>query len=140
MGIFFLIAVLSVPCFASWECEWDMTEKKDSYSEEKLQKSLSEETSAVKIAALLFIRLYHFTLSGKGGVDCVFYPSCSRYGFFSVKKYGLIKGAIMSADRMLRCNPSAHSDHYKMYFEKNLLLNEPAEDSLDNFIFEILNF
>ena len=36
---------------------------------------------------------------------CRFYPSCSRYGFEAVRKYGVIKGSLMAGWRVLRCNP-----------------------------------
>jgi putative membrane protein insertion efficiency factor len=36
---------------------------------------------------------------------CRFYPSCSHYGYQSVYKYGALKGSLMAAWRVLRCNP-----------------------------------
>ena len=37
--------------------------------------------------------------------SCRFYPSCSHYGYQSIYKYGVIKGSLMAAWRILRCNP-----------------------------------
>lgn len=39
------------------------------------------------------------------GVVCRFYPSCSQYIFFSIKKHGFLKGGFYGLIRMLRCNP-----------------------------------
>jgi putative membrane protein insertion efficiency factor len=36
---------------------------------------------------------------------CRFYPSCSQYGIDAIGKYGIIKGGIKTAWRILRCNP-----------------------------------
>jgi putative membrane protein insertion efficiency factor len=52
------------------------------------------------------IRLYQVSLSRLMPADtCRFYPSCSRYGFEAIRKYGAIKGSLMAAWRVLRCNP-----------------------------------
>jgi putative membrane protein insertion efficiency factor len=52
------------------------------------------------------IRLYQLTLSRAMPVNtCRFYPSCSRYGFEAVRRYGVFKGSLMAAWRVLRCNP-----------------------------------
>jgi uncharacterized protein len=36
---------------------------------------------------------------------CRFYPSCSHYGYQAIYKYGALKGSVMAAWRILRCNP-----------------------------------
>jgi len=40
-------------------------------------------------------------------LDCQFYPSCSQYGAIAIKENGIIKGIPMTAERIVRCNPSA---------------------------------
>lgn len=37
--------------------------------------------------------------------SCRFTPSCSRYTLESVQKYGFVKGGLIGAWRVLRCNP-----------------------------------
>jgi hypothetical protein len=37
--------------------------------------------------------------------SCRFYPTCSEYGIEAISKYGIIKGGIKTAWRILRCNP-----------------------------------
>jgi hypothetical protein len=55
---------------------------------------------------LALIRLYQLTISRALPADtCRFYPSCSHYGYQAVYKYGLIKGSLLAAWRVLRCNP-----------------------------------
>jgi putative membrane protein insertion efficiency factor len=59
-----------------------------------------------KIALLALIRLYQMTLSKALPPDsCRFYPSCSHYGYQAIFKFGALKGGLMTAWRILRCNP-----------------------------------
>jgi uncharacterized protein len=59
-----------------------------------------------RLLSLALIRLYQATLSKTLPADtCRFYPSCSHYGYQAIYKYGLIKGGLMAAWRILRCNP-----------------------------------
>ncbi len=59
-----------------------------------------------KIALLSLIRLYQATLSRTlPSNTCRFYPTCSHYGYQAIYKYGVIKGSLMAALRVLRCNP-----------------------------------
>ena len=46
--------------------------------------------------------------------NCQFYPSCSNFCAISLKDNGLIMGAIIGADRIIRCNPSALYYHQKL--------------------------
>lgn len=37
--------------------------------------------------------------------QCRFRPTCSEYAILAIKKYGTIKGGLISAKRLLKCNP-----------------------------------
>ncbi|MBK8419541.1 MAG: membrane protein insertion efficiency factor YidD [Anaerolineales bacterium] len=59
-----------------------------------------------RIALLALIRLYQMLISPALPANtCRFYPSCSHYGYQAVYKYGALKGSLMAAWRVLRCNP-----------------------------------
>jgi len=59
-----------------------------------------------RLILLAFIRLYQVTLSrGLPANTCRFYPSCSHYGYQAIYKHGALKGSLMAAWRVLRCNP-----------------------------------
>lgn len=52
------------------------------------------------------IRFYQQAVSpyfGRG--SCRFNPTCSEYAVEAVRKYGILKGTILSVWRILRCNP-----------------------------------
>jgi putative membrane protein insertion efficiency factor len=55
--------------------------------------------------ALGFIRLYQRFISPALPPACRFYPTCSRYGFEAIQKYGLLKGGTLAFWRLVRCNP-----------------------------------
>lgn len=62
-----------------------------------------------RIPILALIRLYQKIISPSlPEGTCRFYPSCSHYGYQAVYKYGAIKGSILAAWRVLRCNPFNH--------------------------------
>ena len=39
---------------------------------------------------------------------CKYYPSCSQYAIDALRAHGLFKGSLLSAWRLLRCNPWSH--------------------------------
>ncbi|HSR12822.1 MAG TPA: membrane protein insertion efficiency factor YidD [Thermodesulfobacteriota bacterium] len=51
------------------------------------------------------IRLYRYFLSPLVPPSCRFEPSCSAYAMEAVKRFGPVKGLLLSAWRILRCNP-----------------------------------
>lgn len=36
---------------------------------------------------------------------CRFYPTCSEYSHQAIRKYGIIRGSVLSLKRLLRCHP-----------------------------------
>jgi hypothetical protein len=59
----------------------------------------------MKYIALALIRLYQVTLSPLLPPSCRFYPSCSRFTYEAIEKYGFFRGGWMGFRRILRCNP-----------------------------------
>ncbi|MDR0498663.1 MAG: membrane protein insertion efficiency factor YidD [Holophagales bacterium] len=51
------------------------------------------------------IRVYQITVSPIVPAVCKFNPTCSHYGLEAIRKYGTIKGGLLTAWRILRCNP-----------------------------------
>ena len=67
----------------------------------------------MKKFALMLIRFYQKFLSPENlGIEvCRFEPSCSRYTYQAVQKYGVIKGSLMGFWRILRCKPFNKGGH-----------------------------
>ena len=51
------------------------------------------------------IRFYQKVLSPLKSTKCPYIPSCSQYGLEAIEKYGALKGGLLAAWRILRCNP-----------------------------------
>ena len=54
------------------------------------------------VKAIMFYRNY---MSALKLPTCRYYPTCSEYTGAAVEKYGVIKGLLKGAYRILRCNP-----------------------------------
>lgn len=55
-----------------------------------------------------FLTAYRSVISPMYGDVCAYYPSCSAYAVGAVQQHGAVRGAFLSAWRILRCNPWSH--------------------------------
>jgi putative membrane protein insertion efficiency factor len=62
------------------------------------------------LSALLVapIRLYQRLISPAIARRCRYYPTCSSYAVEAIRELGPIRGTILAAWRVLRCNPWSH--------------------------------
>ena len=60
---------------------------------------------------LLPLRLYRGVISPLLGPHCKYEPSCSEYALDAVRTYGVLRGGLLAAWRVLRCNPWSHGGH-----------------------------
>ncbi len=58
---------------------------------------------------LLLWKLYRGSVSRIQGEVCNYHPSCSVFGAEAVSRYGLLRGLLLSSDRLQRCHPEAYS-------------------------------
>lgn len=61
--------------------------------------ALSEENHG----AVRLLAPFYKIFSRLDGKECPMHPTCSRYGFDAINRYGLIRGWIMTCDRLIRC-------------------------------------
>ena len=59
----------------------------------------------MKYIMIRMIRFYQKNLSPLKSTKCPYYPTCSQYGLEAIQKYGAVKGSVLAAWRILRCNP-----------------------------------
>jgi len=59
----------------------------------------------MKRFALELIRLYQLTLSQVMPPSCRFTPSCSKYTYEAISKFGFWKGVWLGVKRLARCHP-----------------------------------
>ena len=62
-------------------------------------------------AAIGLVRVYQRLLSPLLGPRCRYHPSCSAYAVQAIQGYGILRGSVLAAWRLLRCNPFSHGGH-----------------------------
>lgn len=74
----------------------------------------------------------------QGQYICNFSPTCSQFFRNSVNKYGFIIGALMGADRLLRCNPSAwnYLDRYYFGIQHDRIYDPPQNHYIKKLLFD----
>jgi hypothetical protein len=60
---------------------------------------------------LLPILFYRRLISPLLGPRCRYEPSCSAYAEQAIREYGILRGVVLAAWRILRCNPWSHGGH-----------------------------
>ncbi len=72
----------------------------------------SEHTAnPLSLFAHLFLKLYAKYITTQDNHECQFKPSCSAYSQEAFSLYDPVQATLMTSDRLLRCNPTAHL-HY----------------------------
>jgi uncharacterized protein len=64
--------------------------------------------TALRTALLAPVRLYQRALSPGLPARCKYHPTCSEYAVQAVRRYGVLRGAVLAGWRLLRCNPWSH--------------------------------
>jgi putative membrane protein insertion efficiency factor len=54
------------------------------------------------------IRLYQRFISPALPRRCKYHPSCSAYAVEAIRRHGMLRGFVLAAWRLLRCNPWSH--------------------------------
>ncbi|MEA2405049.1 MAG: uncharacterized protein QOE08_1696 [Thermoleophilaceae bacterium] len=62
----------------------------------------------VSAVLLTPIRLYQRVISPGLPQRCKYHPSCSQYAIEALRRYGPLRGSVLAAWRVLRCNPWSH--------------------------------
>lgn len=92
------------------------------------------ETSFIKkynpISLLIGSSLYVYqnVFSKHISADCLFTPSCSEFSKQAIKEFGLLKGTLLSIERVNRCNRIAATDlkHYSLDPKTNRYPDPPS--------------
>ena len=83
-------------------------------AEERL---VSEKTIPVRVA-LLALRFYKAYLSILFAGSCRFEPTCSRYAYEAIERFGVVRGIWLGLKRLLRCQPLSRKFGYDPVPEK----------------------
>ena len=77
-------------------------------------------------AALFALNCYKAYLSVLFAGSCRFEPSCSRYAYEAIERFGLARGIWLGTKRLLRCHPLSRKFGYDPVPEKHELMEESA--------------
>ena len=66
----------------------------------------------MKTVFLTLIRFYQKHISPAFPARCRFSPTCSRYAYEAITKYGALKGGWLALKRLLRCHPFYKGDYF----------------------------
>ena len=62
----------------------------------------------MKYLAIAAVHAYRWTVAPLFPTSCKYHPSCSQYALDAIRSYGLLRGSVLAAWRLLRCNPWSH--------------------------------
>ena len=65
----------------------------------------------MKKIALNLIRFYKRFISPLLPPSCIYTPTCSQYIYEAIERYGVLRGSLMGAWRILRCHPLARGGY-----------------------------
>jgi putative membrane protein insertion efficiency factor len=63
---------------------------------------------AVRLVLTAPIEIYRRLISPGLPRRCRYEPTCSQYAVQAIRRYGILRGAVLAAWRVLRCNPLSH--------------------------------
>ena len=62
----------------------------------------------MRYLGIALVQAYRHTLGLYVGGRCKYHPSCSQYALDALREHGLLRGTVLTAWRLLRCNPWSH--------------------------------
>jgi uncharacterized protein len=62
----------------------------------------------IRSLAVAPIRAYQRLFAPALGNRCKYHPSCSEYAAQAIGRFGILRGLVLAAWRLLRCNPWSH--------------------------------
>jgi putative membrane protein insertion efficiency factor len=82
--------------------------------------------TALRKLFVLPIRAYQLLLSPAFGNHCKYYPSCSEYAAQAIQRFGILRGLVLAAWRLLRCNPWSHGGYDPVEEQRLFKTRAPA--------------
>lgn len=89
---------------------------------QEFKTNLENNGSELQLISTGLFFAYKEFISSQDFSSCAFHPSCSVYGVECVKRHGVIKGGILTFERLMRCNGFS-PEKYEKDYKRNLLLD-----------------
>jgi uncharacterized protein len=71
-----------------------------------------------RAVALAPIVVYQRVISPAIPRRCKYEPTCSRYAVEAILQYGILRGVVLAAWRLLRCNPFSHGGYDPVHAQR----------------------
>lgn len=91
----------------------------------KKYKEAKNNKNEIEMAFSSLFLVYKTFFSSQDLTVCTFTPSCSAFGILAVKQFGVVKGGIMTMDRLSRCN-GLTPENYEIDKKTMLLIDYPG--------------
>ena len=91
----------------------------------KEYKEARNNKNEIEMAFSSLFLIYKTFFSSQDLTVCTFTPSCSEFGILAVKQFGVVKGGIMTMDRLSRCN-GLSPENYEIDKKTMLLVDYPG--------------
>jgi uncharacterized protein len=72
---------------------------------------VSKPARLLRTVATAPIVIYQRVISPAIPRRCKYEPTCSRYAVEAIGRYGILRGLVLAAWRLLRCNPWSHGGY-----------------------------
>jgi putative membrane protein insertion efficiency factor len=69
----------------------------------------------IKLLLIGAIRFYQLFISPQDMPACNFVPSCSQFGAEAIRRLGILRGILLTSDRLQRCNSMSTSRYHTDY-------------------------
>jgi len=68
-------------------------------------------SNAARRVAVWLLRGYKWAISPMFPPACRYIPTCSEYAMEAIERFGILRGGMKAAWRLLRCHPFAHGGY-----------------------------
>jgi len=68
-------------------------------------------TRMLQRAAMQMLKAYKWAISPMFPPACRYTPTCSEYAMEAIERFGVFRGGLKAAARLLRCHPFAHGGY-----------------------------
>jgi putative membrane protein insertion efficiency factor len=65
----------------------------------------------MRYVGIALVYAYRYTVGLVLPPSCKYHPSCSQYALDALHRHGLVRGTILAAWRLARCNPWSRGGH-----------------------------
>ena len=69
--------------------------------------------------------IYQNVISPQISADCIYHQSCSNFSKSAIKEFGILKGVLLTGDRLCRCIPSALQENEPYLLDEKGKLLDP---------------